>query len=252
MPFKLGSGSTAWDVSGAGNNGTITNAQWVSGGGMSFDGDGDWIDIDDSFNPNFNLITLYAVGGFFQTNYPIIVGTQVSGWSNDLVLIFWNDGIIRGRRQTISTNYDVIGNAFTSNGDFYSYAFTVDAGGMELYVNGSSEDTNAYVSSATRPDWEIGSYHGGNNAVLNGTLAQVKIYNTSLTPTQISLLYNETQYPPTFSFGEEEERDLISIFSPENKTYNTTEIDLNWSGINIADAWYSLNGGTNISLRQIL
>jgi len=42
---------------------------------------------------------------------------------------------------------------------------------------------------------------------------------------------------------------LVTIQSPTNTTYGTTSIDLNWSANEtVADAFYSLNGGSNISL----
>ena len=57
---------------------------------------------------------------------------------------------------------------------------------------------------------------------------------------------------PTYAFGTEIFYDMsppnITIWHPENTTYNTTSIDLNWTTNETLDwAAYSLNGGSNIT-----
>jgi chitodextrinase len=56
--FEDGVGSTATDLSGNGFNGTLSgDATWAAGklgGGISFDGDGDWVDMGDAPEFNFN------------------------------------------------------------------------------------------------------------------------------------------------------------------------------------------------------
>jgi hypothetical protein len=57
--------------------------------------------------------------------------------------------------------------------------------------------------------------------------------------------------PPSWSIGETETQYNIIIHSPENTTYNTSSINLNWSYSNMSSlewAGYSLNDGNNVSL----
>jgi len=85
---------------------------------------------------------------------------------------------------------------------------------------------------------------------LKGSLEELRIYHRTLSASELRALYTTAE--PTYYFGEEETHDntppTITIDSPENITYNYTDIDLNWSTDESLD-WiaYSLNGGSNIS-----
>ena len=209
LPLKLGSGNTAWDVSGSGYNGTITDATWVSGGGLSFDGTGDY--VDHGYHANLNILNNRTIIVWINANgqYSVQDGVIVSnraldpnrGYSmrmniDDTISVFHAGGAI------ISS----IPFPYISNSIMLSWTQN-DASGGIVYYNDTNVDSTATATDAASSPADLtigrGPYLGG-CAYYNGSIFHVKIYDIPLTPTQISRIYNETQYPPTYSLSSEQ------------------------------------------------
>jgi hypothetical protein len=188
-------GTTWTDLSGNGNNGTLTNGPTYNssnGGSIVFDG------VNDIINTTYVSPNTYTFSAWFKTNvlssgYKNIISIPTPNYS--LVLLdddspnlgFWTSDGLGGTSlstPTISTNtwYNVVfvreGNSIT--GGYKAYLNSV------LYGNANTGtwSTTANLSVGGRTD--IAQF-------LNGNIAQVSIYNRALTAAEIQQNYNATK-----------------------------------------------------------
>jgi len=141
--------------------------------------------------------------------------------------------------------------AETVDGTWHHLAFVLNNTNAYAYFDGvlTATDSEANFQGCTNNNSLIVA--GSNINYFNGTLDEVRIYNRSLSSDEIMMIYNNTVGTHNVTqFGLEEIRvPQITIYSPKNKTYDITTIDLNWSADQTLD-WiaYSLNGTGNVSL----
>jgi len=199
LPMNEGTGATAADKSGFGNDGTITGASWVDGKygkALSFNGSTDYIscgdfpDLDakssftwaawiyaDSF-PDWARIFDYT----YDVDNRIGFGVRSSG---KLFLEMVSGGSLIGGVNPA----DKILLADT----WYHVAVVVNGDTVTLYVDGIAEPTTGTVSGSWT-GWtgvlSIGRY-GGAAAYFDGILDEAHIYNRALSPDEIQFLYNE-------------------------------------------------------------
>ena len=222
-----GSGTTWSDLSGNGNDGTITNATFstVGGGSINFDGDGDYMIIDDD---NANLfandtdftIEIWAVkdtdnaneypmlmhyrGG---SNYPaitlVVYGTSGNftdyGWMMDA------DNDQDGDSSAGTSLFSDRNNSIDPDGEWGLFTLTYSgssgshAGGV--YFNGSfiSQGTSSASQVWKKPTSPYNggvvvgsSAHdiGGTTHGFEGKMAIIRIYNKALTPKEVSQNFN--------------------------------------------------------------
>jgi len=194
---------TFTDDSGEGNDGVSVNAATfttdkygMSTGAMSFDGSTeDYISVPNSASLN---LTTQATWSF---------------WAKPFSSQSWNDFRIfsktssfdigginsggTGLRFVINGNY---ANTFVTNGAFESntwkyYTITFDNGTAKLYVNGTYLNQDTMPSNTVNSNTNsliIGSYSGGIRT-FNGSISQIKIYNRSLSATEVMALYNSSK-----------------------------------------------------------
>ena len=142
-----------------------------------------------SFWINFNSFTLYDTPiGFFMNGYTNYLDVRgVSGNNAYLNMYDGNSGL------TTPANS-------ISTGSWYHVAFTKSSTtGRKIYINGSEEasdssTSNSGSSSAGRN--QIGAYSSSGNPTtpllnVDGDMAQVRIFHSALTASQISDLYAE-------------------------------------------------------------
>ena len=190
--------TTAYDVSGNGNNGTLLNGtQYVSNGdgSWSFDGVDDYINVTNSESLTFgNTIT---VGGWYyntsNTGYlPIIAknGSDNTGWE-----ISNSSGTLRCTlRPSIGNNNNITSGSLPLN-TWNHCLFTCDNITIRLYLNGVQVGTFP-VSSVTLNS--SGNLNIGRRSDLNlnygiGRINSVCVYNRALTQTEITTIYNATK-----------------------------------------------------------
>ena len=193
------------------NNGTVYGAQWTAGyidGALSFDGDGDYVEIadDDSLDLTGGATLAAWINTNSLTTWQGIVGRWNFAGSPDKESIlldlgpdldnklwFWisTDG-------TDSTTTNVTSNLQLTN-TWYHVVATYDATTMRLYVNGQEENStpksgNIFVSDT---EWNIGACNYGgtpaNNhqkSFFNGLIDDVRIYDRALSSTEVTELYN--------------------------------------------------------------
>ena len=194
------SGSTAYDNSTWGNDGTITGATWTSegkfGGAMSFDASDDFIlvahggDLDLSTNGTISM-WIYPKGDI--VNYQNLISNN--GGTNFQVYLLDNSlnvGYYSGGGQGL------VDTGIAVTVEAWNYiAVTVDAstGNALLYVNGNIESTDTFSFGASSVQTiYLGAISSEGSKVFNGTIDEVQVWNRALTPEEINASYNSKIY----------------------------------------------------------
>ena len=185
-----GAGSTWYDLSVKGNNGTIVNATYVSSPIKTF-----------SFNGTSANV---QIGQPIPTssNYTICAWVNASTTSGSRNIVssentpFWisNGSLLAG----VGGVYNYVSYAsFPANQwKFVSVTFNDSTDTMKLYVDGVLESTNnAATQSYTAENTFIGShfYGGSPTSWFSGYISQVYIYTTEQSSTDILNLFNYTK-----------------------------------------------------------
>lgn len=186
LPFSEGSGTIAGDISGNGNNGTIIGAAWTtgkSGSGLDFNGINNYVDISTvRMSENAGTITAW-------------VKTRAS--STDTVVIGYHLGL-RTYIQWIKSgnNYRVVKGSpevtidfpATNPNEWHHLALTWENGNaMKSYQDGVLIDAKSFTNGATTHDAAIGQLNLA--SFFNGIIDEVRMYNRSLSSTEIANLY---------------------------------------------------------------
>lgn len=190
--FEEGSGGTAYDKSGNGNDGTWygTGNHWGTGkigkAGV-FNGSDDYVTVSDSQELQFD--NNFSIG--FWVNQAEIDRAQV--WLAKRDSGGTNYQCYSGDNNTIRFYDGVSERIFSSNISKNSWTYITynidNSDNVSLYVNGKFIET--ILSSITVDDAPlyIGSWNAGSSP-LNGLIDSVKIYNYARTPAQIAWDYN--------------------------------------------------------------
>ena len=189
--FNEGSGTTVTDASGNGNNGTITNATWVTTGKY-----GDAL----KFNGSSALVTIPDAASLHLST-----GMTLEAWVNpSTVNANWRDVIYKGNDnfylEATSSNGSVPDAGMIAGGSYadavgtaalpvstWSYLTeTYDGSTLRLYVNGTQVASTAHtgaIATSTNP-LQIGgdSLYG---QFFAGLIDEVRVYNVALTAAQI-------------------------------------------------------------------
>jgi hypothetical protein len=199
--FDEGTGTTAYDSSGNGNDGALMNGSaWVDGKigkALRFDGLDDYVEIPDSPELRLNESKgLTVMLWFYRTSYPqydnVLVSKQVyPGWV-EYQLDLINTGDLEFKTWSGFDNV-VIGSVSVPDANkWYHVAYVMNDTHWGFYVNGTLENsgTTSYDLYISNSNFTIGKDIG--TAAFNGTIDEVKIYNRSLTAEEICAEYTRT------------------------------------------------------------
>ncbi len=203
-PLAETGGTVAWDGSGNGNHGTINgDPVWspgLVGNGLTFDGDGDWVQPAGPLNDAFTqrTVTLWARANSTS-------GTQVlfeEGGTTNGIAIRIRDGVLQAavrdnKSQTSLTTP-------LADTEWHHVAAVFDAGAFALYVDGVQKHatTAAYSTIAEHGDAPgIGARNNdaafgaeGTGDYFDGQIDEVAIYTTALSPADIA---EQARFRPT-------------------------------------------------------
>ncbi|HUU18755.1 MAG TPA: LamG domain-containing protein [Sedimentisphaerales bacterium] len=190
-----GSGTTALDSSGKGNDGTLQgDPQWVEGqlgGALEFDGSGDYVDCG-------NAASLDIYGADAQVTIALWVNTpNVSQVHGSLVTKGeWGEGyslLIKGEpRKLWAADSDTTLSADPlTNNEWYHVAVTTDGatGEVKFYINGQlsgvRKKNTTGIEQTDIPISIAREQYGAGRWYFNGTIDDVRIYNRILTQERI-------------------------------------------------------------------
>jgi len=207
MPFSLGAtGGTSLDVSGYGNNGTLTGGPtWQGRNGLSFDGVDDYVDAGNNATlDNLNPLTfsLWAKPNTFTTNSAYLEkGANVSFYN----VISGGNNTLRFVRKMNGAYIVRTSQNWTTTGEWQHFSVTWngsnDQTGVIIYRNGipsSSYDTfgndqdggGTPLNSDAAADQWIGDGNGLSTNEIDGSLDDPRIYNRALSASEIARLYS--------------------------------------------------------------
>ncbi len=185
-------GSTAYDRSGNGNNGTLTSSPRPSigkiGQALSFDGAATYIAM--SGNPASLQLSQGTVSAWIKTSN---AGTSYRGIvSKASAYGMYLMGNIFGV-------YDNGAPAFRSTGvnladnKWHHVSFSFDSGvtnGTLLYIDGVLVLTTTLTNTSQATNVQVSRGQGGASQIFNGAIDDVRIYNRILPASEIKQLYN--------------------------------------------------------------
>ncbi len=183
------SGTTAYDRSGAGNNGTLTNGPTVTPGkvgqALSFDGTDDKVSF-----------SAFTTGATFTLSLWVRPNAQIESYG---ALLIQGTGLQLGlsyRGSAAGSNagkvsyWDSGGEKLSStaiaDGAWSHIAVVVSAGDLQFYTNSVPNGTASSITSLNLSVMGDDSL----SETFKGSIDEVRIYNTALTASQIQALYN--------------------------------------------------------------
>jgi len=192
--FDDGSGTTAFDSSGNGNDGVfVGNPQWVAGkfgGALEFDGD-DYLNCG-----NGDSLQI-------QDQITIAFWFQVEAFQNEWeAFLAKSDGAYRASRGDGTGNATHMGASGTSvgggngyfngtvivtGGQWHHYAATYDGSEGRIYIDGVLDVTSPGTGqiNLSSSDLYIGENSGATGRLLHGLLDEVRLYSRALTEAEI-------------------------------------------------------------------
>lgn len=206
-----GSGTTWYDISGNGNDGTLTNGPTYDSankGSIVFDGVNDYVAI-----PSFNADSNQALSVFCWFNASDLTNKSSSYYYSWLVNkrdnssdIQWQlltrENIARGLDHRIRMNMwdttsptqnilGISGTTTLSENTWYYGGFVTNGSNVTLYLNGSSEATGTLGGTGVRKTGSrelVIATTGWNytGLPLNGKIPVVQIYNRALSSTEVA------------------------------------------------------------------
>jgi hypothetical protein len=199
LPFSEGTGTTTYDKSPYGNDGTITGATWTTGkygNALSLNGLGDYVNIGDLPILRFTNESNFTISSWInkpgQTNgtagNPIFDKFASQGYR-----LYEQRGALRfdvrnstSGISTHLTSFDVI-----SNNTWTYVAVTFSQGRILLYADGIMRlnATAAVALSNGTTSATVGRMPNNPDAWFNGTIDEVKVYNRALSADEIRTQY---------------------------------------------------------------
>jgi len=187
-----GSGTTWTDLSGNGNNGTISGATYSSNesGYLDFDGSNDYVNLGSFFTFSNFTISLWVYPGSTQTTYADIFDNNHTGTQNFVCQQNYNN--------VNQYSFGVSGSSgtslFTLSANVWQYlTFTYNNSVASAYINGAFHSSGAPGGPANyvNPILNIArwsSQYGGRH--WNGRVSYFTAYNKVLTASEITQNYN--------------------------------------------------------------
>ena len=190
--FDEGSGATAADSSGMGNDGTVNGATWAGGtigGALSFDGTSDYVAI-----PN-------------ESDYDCAGAVSVCAWIKaDPSMGAWKGAVTKSDNMNLQRYNDTAKIVWQTNGtsqyqlqsasdviddQWHHVVGTYDGADKKLYVDGVLDATAACTGSIDTTDEpvEIGRNSHHDSYYWKGLIDDVRIYNRAITPAEVAALH---------------------------------------------------------------
>ncbi len=210
-------GTTGYDASGSGYNGTITpgagsntsvgscnsgtsTEMWNDGttgkynSALGFDGSDDYVQISDASSLRFDSVTadfsLFAWVKRTTTGTEYIISKEDSDDDGWRLMFNSSNQVICSEDST-----DVTGSISVTDTSWHLIGCTIDRNGNgQVYLDGKPDGVAVAMGSdpmSNTSNMRIGTRSYSSTSYFNGLIDDVRIYNYMLTPLQIKTLFNE-------------------------------------------------------------
>jgi hypothetical protein len=195
-----GSGTTWFDLSGLGTNGTLVNGvgyNGSNGGSLVFDGVDDFVNSNSQLDPSAHGLfadstSFWSVSAWFlpdttNTSSGAIVGKS-GGTGGSATFVVWEDGTILRTRLRGGTILDIT-TSLTSS--WNEVVITWNGTTARAYLNGSFISNIAIGTAAKQTNnFCIGAALDGTNSFYKGNVSNVKVYNRPLNSQEVYYNFN--------------------------------------------------------------
>jgi len=205
-----GSGTTWFDLSGNGNNGTLVNGVGFNGnngGSLVFDGVDDTSDFGNILQLGVESRTYscwYKMNSTSQTDFASLISkTDNSSTQYRQALGFSSVGNFRiVLRDQSNVNYDMDTTNPKIDTNWHYLVWVLDRSSNQLLYQDTTLLNSRDISAINNQNFQlnrplrVGSYNNTTNSPIlffNGSIAQVSIYNRALTPQEIRQNFNATR-----------------------------------------------------------
>ena len=181
------------------------NVQGKFGNAGGFNGSSSYIDLGNNSSNNSSTISVslwFKTSGHSDTATLINNGGANSG-ETGYFLGLTSSGYIRFSTNTTSSGYLVIGSVDYADGNWHHIVLTYTSPSWNIYVDGNTtpvlgNSSGTFTGTASRPTW-IGKFSYTPAAIefWDGPIDQVRIFNKTLSTTEVTTLYNEVYCVPT-------------------------------------------------------
>ncbi|MFX1249978.1 MAG: DUF2341 domain-containing protein, partial [Promethearchaeota archaeon] len=189
--------------------GSMTSDDQIIGqidGSLDFDGVNDYINCSDPVRERFNASEKYTCSLWILvdtdpgSNYPNLIADEAFDGSNGWDFYWWSDSI---HVWSCEAQANVVSSGTLNYDQWYFAAFTYDNGAVELFINGSSVDTDSNTFTDSTGDFLIGAYIP-DSYYLDGVMDEVRISNVIKSAEWMQVEY-KNQYDPDslYSVGSE-------------------------------------------------
>jgi hypothetical protein len=194
-----GSGTTWFDKSGRGSNGTLTNGPTFNTGSLGsivFDGVDDYVSLGNNLDQNGPLTIMSWIYTTTVSSGPraIISNCSADGGQQDYVLeinrtagkvgAFWGDVVLLVSNQSLVINqWYYVG--FVRSGSTSNW-------NLNIYINGTSDSTSttSVNTDATNAGTAIGRAGDYPGQYFSGRISNIQIYNRALSAQEILQNFN--------------------------------------------------------------
>jgi len=202
--FDEGAGTTARDLSGRGNTGTlVNNPTWVEGRvgrALSFDGVDDNLEIGDRPSLNFHGTQPFTIEAWVRpavaNHSGMIVSRYNGGIAGNYSLSFGAGRLAMLLRRAVSP-WHIVGTTVSTANVWHHVVGTYDGSHMHLFVNGSSDAVP--MAADLSPSHSIRVLVGAQlhmnspTGFFNGLIDEVRIHNRALSAAEIRTIFNATR-----------------------------------------------------------
>lgn len=199
LPMDESLGSTMYDQSGNGNNGTVYNASWVDGKygkALSFNGADAHVEVanNSSLMPTYVSVSAWMKPVEISSTAKGIV-RKGAGWGVEGYALLYVDGEVRfGIANAGGEDWIAASSSLVDLNVFSHVVGVYDGTKIYIYVNGvlaNSKTTSTTIGSNTC-DLYIGQIDGVGSSFLYGVIDDVRVYNRALNAEEIGWLYNNS------------------------------------------------------------
>jgi len=191
-----GSGTSWFDLSGNGNNGTLTNGASLNtgpGGGMNFDGSNDFVNCGSGASATSSEITVSCF--VFWPASPVSTGSLVSNFAasfaNGWILLTLSNGTVRLDGNAPGGGYSSLASSSGAMQSGWQHlCATRIRDTAKIYRNGESIANGSFSGTAAFVANPFLISQNNDSNFFRGAIDDVRIYNRALSREEISILFN--------------------------------------------------------------